>query len=73
MHTHRQSVFKIVGFFEIGMYVSYRAENLHAEIFLNIIRVSYTSKVTKVSKIKIYEGFLKGDFLGFHGGIPTLW
>ena len=47
---------------EIGLYVSYRAQNLHAEIFLEVIRVLYRSKVPKVSKIKVYEGFLKVDF-----------
>ena len=58
---------------EIGLYVSYRAENLHAEFFFIVIRVLYRSKVAKVSKIKVYEGFLKSEIFGFHGGIPTPW
>ena len=55
--------------FEIGLYVSYTAQNLHAEIFFKVIRVLYRSKVSKVSKIKVYEGFLKVVILGFHGGM----
>ena len=45
--------------FEIGLFVSYRAQNLHAEIFFKGIRVLYRSKVFKVSKIKVYESFMK--------------
>ena len=45
--------------FEIGLYVSYRAENLHAEIFLKVIWVLDRSKVSKVSKINVYEGFFE--------------
>ena len=58
---------------EIGLYVSYRAENLHAEIFYKVIRWLYRSKVPQVSKIKVYEGFLKIVIFGFHGGYPTPW
>ena len=58
---------------EIGLYVSYRAHTLHAEIFLKVIRVLDRSKVFKVSKINVYEGFLKIVIFGFHGGIPTPW
>ena len=59
---------KIKKCFEIGLYVSYRAQNLHAEIFLKVIWVLDRSKVSKVSKIKVYQGFLKVDFLDFMGG-----
>ena len=41
--------------FEIGLYESYRAENLHAEIFLKVIWVLDRSKVPKVSKIIDFE------------------
>ena len=64
---------KIKKCFEIGLYVSYRAQNLHAEIFYKVIRWLYRSKVPKVSKIKVYEGFLKIVILGNHGGYPTPW
>ena len=59
--------------FEIWLYVSYRAENLHAELFLKVIRVLYRSKVSKVCKIKVYEDFLKSVILGFHEGMGTPW
>ena len=58
---------------ETGLYVSYRAENLHAEIFFKVIWVLDRSKVSKVSKINDYECFLKLVIFGFHGGIPTPW
>ena len=64
---------KIKKCFEIGLYVSYRAHTLHAEIFFKVIRVLDRSKVSKVSKIKVYEGFLKIVIFRFHGGIPTPW
>ena len=57
--------------FEIGLYESYRAEDLHAEIFFKGILVLYRSKVSKVSKINVYELVLKSVIFGFHGGIPT--
>ena len=44
--------------FEIGLYVSYRAQNLHAEIFLVVIRWLYRPKVPKVSKINDFDDFL---------------
>ena len=52
---------------EIGLYVSYKAQNLHAEIFLKVMWVLDRSKVPKVSKIKVYEGFCHS---GFHRGLP---
>ena len=50
--------------------MSYRAENLHAEIFLQVVWVLDKSKVPKVSKINVYEGFLKVDIWDFMGGTP---
>ena len=52
--------------------MSYRAQNLHAEIFLKVMWVLDRSKVPKVSKIKVYEGFLKVDFWDFMGGTPPM-
>ena len=43
---------------EIGLYVSYRAQNLHAEIFLVVIRWLYRPKVPKVSKFNDFDNFL---------------
>ena len=49
---------KIQKCYKMGLYVSYRAENLHAEIFFTVIRVLYRSKVSKVSKIINFDDFL---------------
>ena len=49
---------KIQNWLEIGLHVSYRAQNLHAEIFLVVIRWLYRPKVPKVSKINDFDDFL---------------
>ena len=56
-----------------GLYVSYRAQNLHAEIFFKGIRVLYRSKVFKIRKNIIYARLFEIVIFGFHGGIPTPW
>ena len=55
---------------EIGLYVSYRAQNLHAEIFLRVIWSLDRSKVPKVSKNHDFDDFLKGQKGGKNGDNP---
>ena len=51
--------------------MSYRAQNLHAEIFLVVIRWLYRPKVPKVSKNHDFDDFLKGQNGGKNGDNPT--
>ena len=54
-HEKSKNQCKIQKCSKLGLYVSYRAENLHAEIFLKVMWVLDRSKVSKVSKIIDFE------------------
>ena len=48
--------------------VSYKADSLFADMYLKVAWMLDRSKVSKISKINVYEGCLKIMILGFHKG-----
>ena len=57
----REKYKKLENWLEIGLYVSYRAQNLHAEIFSRVIWSLDRSKVPKMSKNNDFDDFLRGQ------------